>query len=194
MYKKLESINTKIAQDRFVALQNSVKTAKSEPKEQLEHKTRKIVNGNEEYFSENSSHSSAPSDLRTFLSEKNVDSKSKQNQQGIKRRNFMKKTPPKRRKIVNRNVQPSSSIQNTSNISDLRTYLSEKNVDDLKLKCLIQKLEEENSNLQNKLEEIGQEKISIEELSVQKSRDYEKLQSDLLATKIDVTTLKFEVS
>ena len=223
MYKKLESINTKKAQERFVALQNSVKNSKS-PDVTInelvnkEPKRRKIVNnGNEEYFSESSSNSSpsppkpnklSSSDLRTFLSEKNaepsipmgqrlwknVDYKSKQQKQGIKRQNFLKKTPPKRRKIVNRNAeQPSSSNQNTSNISsDLRI---EKNVNDLELKSTLhQKLEEDNVNLQKKLEEMAQEKLDIVVLSAQKSRDYEKLQADLLATKVNVTTLKFEVS
>ena len=223
MYKKLESINTKKAQERFVALQNSVKNSKS-PDVTInelvnkEPKRRKIVNnGNEEYFSESSSNSSpsppkpnklSSSDLRTFLSEKNaepsipmgqrlwenVDYKSKQQKQGIKRQNFLKKTPPKRRKIVNRNAeQPSSSNQNTSNISsDLRI---EKNVNDLELKSTLhQKLEEDNVNLKKKLEEMAQEKLDIVVLSAQKSRDYEKLQADLLATKVNVTTLKFEVS
>ena len=223
MYKKLESINTKKAQERFVALQNSVKNSKS-PDVTInelvnkEPKRRKIVNnGNEEYFSESSSNSSpsppkpnklSSSDLRTFLSEKNaepsipmgqrlwknVDYKSKQQKQGIKRQNFLKKTPPKRRKIVNRNAeQPSSSNQNTSNISsDLRI---EKNVNDLELKSTLhQKLEEDNINLKKKLEEMAQEKLDIVVLSAQKSRDYEKLQADLLATKVNVTTLKFEVS
>lgn len=223
MYKKLESINTKKAQERFVALQNSVKNSKSpdvtiDELVNKEPKRRKIVNnGNEEYFSESSSNSSpsppkpnklSSSDLRTFLSEKNaepsipmgqrlwknVDYKSKQQKQGIKRQNFLKKTPPKRRKIVNRNAeQPSSSNQNTSNISsDLRI---EKNVNDLELKSTLhQKLEEDNVNLQKKLEEMAQEKLDIVVLSAQKSRDYEKLQADLLATKVNVTTLKFEVS
>ena len=223
MYKKLESINTKKAQERFVALQNSVKNSKS-PDVTInelvnkEPKRRKIVNnGNEEYFSESSSNSSpsppkpnklSSSDLRTFLSEKNaepsipmgqrlwknVDYKSKQQKQGIKRQNFLKKTPPKRRKIVNRNAeQPSSSNQNTSNISsDLRI---EKNVNDLELKSTLhQKLEEDNVNLKKKLEEMAQEKLDFVVLSAQKSRDYEKLQADLLATKVNVTTLKFEVS
>ena len=223
MYKKLESINTKKAQERFVALQNSVKNSKSpdvtiDELVNKEPKRRKIVNnGNEEYFSESSSNSSpsppkpnklSSSDLRTFLSEKNaepsipigqrlwknVDYKSKQQKQGIKRQNFLKKTPPKRRKIVNRNAeQPSSSNQNTSNISsDLRI---EKNVNDLELKSTLhQKLEEDNVNLKKKLEEMAQEKLDIVVLSAQKSRDYEKLQADLLATKVNVTTLKFEVS
>ena len=223
MYKKLESINTKKAQERFVALQNSVKNSKS-PDVTInelvnkEPKRRKIVNnGNEEYFSESSSNSSpsppkpnklSSSDLRTFLSEKNaepsipmgqrlwknVDYKSKQQKQGIKRQNFLKKTPPKRRKIMNRNAeQPSSSNQNTSNISsDLRI---QKNVNDLELKSTLhQKLEEDNVNLKKKLEEMAQEKLDIVVLSAQKSRDYEKLQADLLATKVNVTTLKFEVS
>ena len=222
MYKKLESINTKKAQERFVALQNSVKNSKSpdvtiDELINKEPKRRKIVNnGDEEYFSESSSNSSpsppkpnklSSSDLRTFLSEKNaepsipigqrlwknVDFKSKQQKQGTKRQNFLKKTPPKRRKIVNRNAeQPSSSNQNTSNISsDLRI---EKNVNDLELKSLLQKMEEDNVNLQKKLEEMAQEKLDIVVLSAQKSRDYEKLQADLLATKVNVTTLKFEVS
>ena len=223
MYKKLESINTKKAQERFVALQNSVKNSKSpdvtiDELVNKEPKRRKIVNnGNEEYFSESSSNSSpsppkpnklSSSDLRTFLSEKNaepsipmgqrlwknVDYKSKQQKQGIKRQNFLKKTSPKRRKIVNRNAeQPSSSNQNTSNISsDLRI---EKNVNDLELKSTLhQKLEEDNVNLKKKLEEMAQEKLDIVVLSAQKSRDYEKLQADLLATKVNVTTLKFEVS
>ena len=223
MYKKLESINTKKAQERFVALQNSVKNSKSpdvtiDELVNKEPKRRKIVNnGNEEYFSESSSNSSpsppkpnklSSSDLRTFLSEKNaepsipmgqrlwknVDYKSKQQKQGIKRQNFLKKTPPKRRKIVNRNAeQPSSSNQNTSNISsDLRI---EKNVNDLELKSTLhQKLEEDNVNLKKKLEEMAQEKLDIVVLSAQKSRDYEKLQADLLATKVNVTTLKYEVS
>ena len=223
MYKKLESINTKKAQERFVALQNSVKNSKSpdvtiDELVNKEPKRRKIVNnGNEEYFSESSSNSSpsppkpnklSSSDLRTFLSEKNaepsipmgqrlwknVDYKSKQQKQGIKRQNFLKKTPPKRRKIMNRNAeQPSSSNQNTSNISsDLRI---EKNVNDLELKSTLhQKLEEDNVNLKKKLEEMAQEKLDIVVLSAQKSRDYEKLQADLLATKVNVTTLKFEVS
>ena len=223
MYKKLESINTKKAQERFVALQNSVKNSKSpdvtiDELVNKEPKRRKIVNnGNEEYFSESSSNSSpsppkpnklSSSDLRTFLSEKNaepsipmgqrlwknVDYKSKKQKQGIKRQNFLKKTPPKRRKIVNRNAeQPSSSNQNTSNISsDLRI---EKNVNDLELKSTLhQKLEEDNVNLKKKLEEMAQEKLDIVVLSAQKSRDYEKLQADLLATKVNVTTLKFEVS
>ena len=223
MYKKLESINTKKAQERFVALQNSVKNSKSpdvtiDELVNKEPKRRKIVNnGNEEYFSESSSNSSpsppkpnklSSSDLRTFLSEKNaepsipmgqrlwknVDYKSKQQKQGIKRQYFLKKTPPKRRKIVNRNSeQPSSSNQNTSNkSSDLRI---EKNVNDLELKSTLhQKLEEDNVNLKKKLEEMAQEKLDIVVLSAQKSRDYEKLQADLLATKVNVTTLKFEVS
>ena len=223
MYKKLESINTKKAQERFVALQNSVKNSKSpdvtiDELVNKEPKRRKIVNnGNEVYFSESSSNSSpsppkpnklSSSDLRTFLSEKNaepsipmgqrlwknVDYKSKKQKQGIKRQNFLKKTPPKRRKIVNRNAeQPSSSNQNTSNISsDLRI---EKNVNDLELKSTLhQKLEEDNVNLKKKLEEMAQEKLDIVVLSAQKSRDYEKLQADLLATKVNVTTLKFEVS
>ena len=223
MYKKLESINTKKAQERFVALQNSVKNSNSpdvtiDELVNKEPKRRKMVNnGNEEYFSESSSNSSpsppkpnklSSSDLRTFLSEKNaepsipmgqrlwknVDYKSKQQKQGIKRQNFLKKTPPKRRKIVNRNAeQPSSSNQNTSNISsDLRI---EKNVNDLELKSTLhQKLEEDNVNLKKKLEEMAQEKLDIVVLSAQKSRDYEKLQADLLATKVNVTTLKFEVS
>ena len=94
---------------------------------------------------------------------------------------------------MNRNAkQPSSSNQNTSNISsDLRI---EKNVNDLELKSTLQKLEEDNVNLQKQLEEMAQEKLDIVVLSAQKSRDYEKLQADLLATKVNVTTLKFEVS
>ena len=222
MYKKLESINTKKAQERFVALQNSVKNSKSpdvtiDELINKEPKRRKIVNnGNEEYFSESSSNSSpsppkpnklSSSDLRTFLSEKNaepsipmgqrlwknVDYKSKLQKQGIKRQNFLKKTPPKRRKIVNRNAeQPSSLNQNTSNISsDLRI---EKNINDLELKSILQRLEEDNVNLQKKLEEMAQEKLDIVALSAQKTRDYEKLQADLLATKVNVTTLKYEVS
>ena len=41
---------------------------------------------------------------------------------------------------------------------------------------------------------MAQEKLDIVVLSAQKSRDYEKLQADLLATKVNVTTLKYEVS
>ena len=77
-------------------------------------------------------------------------------------------------------------------ISDLRTYLRENRVA-LKLRLLIEKLEEENTNLTKELENIGMKKIFFEELADQKIKECEKLDSNLLTAKIDVTALNLEV-
>ena len=99
----------------------------------------------------------------------------------------------KKRKMEYSSMNEQSSWKTDQDcISDLRTYLRENRVA-LKLRQLIEKLEEENTNLTKELENIGMKKIFFEELADQKIKECEKLDSNLLTTKIDVTALNLEV-
>ena len=74
----------------------------------------------------------------------------------------------KKRKMEYSSMNEQSSWKTDQDcISDLRTYLRENRVA-LKLRQLIEKLEEENTNLTKELENIGMKKIFFEELADQK--------------------------